>query len=133
MTLKIDLDKDYLALNKVMEFDHPVVVDEHGNVTDAPDNVYAPEIYVDTDEDGQILAEHESEMIRYVESQGWTLLTGYTGQYGHNGPMMHASEFIGGGMAEDILGEPGTYVTLVIETFDDSEDAAGWAVARLDA
>lgn len=117
------------SLNEVMQFDHVIQVHPDGNVTDAPEGIYAPEVYVDTD-DGQILKEHESAMVEYVRSQGWEFLTGYTGQYSYSGPIMHASEFIGGGMERDILEEPGMYVSLVIETSDESDEAAGWAVAK---
>lgn len=51
---------------------------------------------------------------------------------------MHNSEFIGGGMAEDILAEPGYYVSLVCywpdgeDSDEDETYVEGWAVARLD-
>jgi hypothetical protein len=69
---------------------------------------------------------------------GWTLLTGYSGQDRYAGPVMHASEMIGGRMAEDILSTPGVYTatTVEVDPTDDEPDPfpAGWAVARrLDA
>lgn len=121
-----------MDLDKIMAIDHVIIVDEDGNVTDAQ-NVWAPEVYVDTDENGQILNEHEIEMVDSVRSQGWKLLTGYTGQWMYSGPIMHSSEFIGGALADDILAIPGTYVAVSVETLDDGEDAAGWAVARLNS
>lgn len=97
------------ALNDVMEFDHVIVVGEDGTVSDA-EGVYAPELY-----DGEV-------------SSGWSLMGGYSGQHGHSGPIMHSSEFIGGGMADDILSTPGIYVAVVDCA---SDDADGWAVAKL--
>lgn len=86
-------DKD---LNSKMEFDHVVQVLEDGSVIDAP-NEYAPEL-------------HDGELETVTD---WTLMNGYSGQYGYSGPIMHSSEFIGGGMERDILGTPGYYVALV--------------------
>lgn len=98
-------------LNDRMEFDHVIQVHEDGSITDEP-TVHAPELY-----DGELTASN------------WTLLRGYSGQESHPGPIMHASEFIGGRMAEDIRVTPGYYVALVNGTLDDSEEGEGWAVA----
>jgi len=109
------------TLNDVMEFDHVIQVHPDGTVTE-PD-IYAPELH-----DGEV-------------SPGWSLLNGYSGQYGYSGPIMHPSEFIGGGMARDILAEPGIYVALVAyrtpedtddESGDSGDDVDGWAVAQKD-
>lgn len=102
------------TLNDVMQFDHVIRVRDDGTVENVAD-VYAPELY-----DGELL------------SEDWTLLTGYTGQYGYRGPIMHNSEFIGGRLADDILSTPGVYVALVNEPSDGDEDPEGWAVARRD-
>lgn len=45
---------------------------------------------------------------------------------------MHTSEYIGGGLARDILAQPGYYVALV-EYPSDGGEPDGWAVARMDA
>lgn len=97
------------TLNNFMEFDHVIRVHPDGTVSE-PEGIYAPEL-------------HEGEL----SGNGWTLLNGYSGQQGYRGPIMHASEFIGGGMADDILSAPGLYVSLVDGT-DDGEPE-GWAVA----
>ena len=47
---------------------------------------------------------------------GWELLTGFTGQYSYNGPGMHPSEYIGGGLASHILDTPGLYAVLYGDT-----------------
>lgn len=95
-------------LNDVMEFDHVIEVHPDGSVTDS--TVYPPEL------DGETV------------SDGWVLLTGYSGQYRYTGPIMHPSEYIGGGMADDILARPGRYVALVVYAYDESEPD-GWIVA----
>lgn len=102
-----------MRLNEVMQFDHVIRVHADGSVTDEP-GIREPEL-------------HDSEV-----SPGWTLLDGYSGQSGYSGPIMHASEFIGGGMARDILAEPGVYVALVDYPSDNDGEPDGWAVARLD-
>lgn len=92
------------TLNDVMEFDHVIQVHEDGTITDAPSNIWAPSL--DNDE---------------LDDSRWTLMKGYTSQYSYNGPMMHASESIGGRMERDIMDAPGYYVAL----YDGDE----WAVA----
>jgi hypothetical protein len=98
-------------LSDVMDFDHVIRVHADGTVTDEP-SIFAPGLY-----DGEV-------------GKGWTLLNGYSGQHCYSGPIMHASEVIGGGMADDILSTPGVYVALVDYPSDDSEPE-GWAVARM--
>lgn len=111
------------TLNDTMEFDHVIHVHADGTVTDAPDNVRAPELH-----DGEL---HQGNPV--VGTGGnWSLMDGYSGQDGYSGPCMHASESVGGQMARDILSEPGYYVTLVNYTSDDDEPEE-WAVARRDA
>ena len=103
-----------------MEFDHVIRVNADGTVSDRLEDNYAPEL------------DPEDESV----GEGWELLRGYTGQCGYNGPMMHDSEFIGGGLARDILSKPGYYVALVGQYYTDSEgneleesDLEGWAIA----
>ena len=98
------------SLNDQMEFDCVVEVKPDGSVVDAP-NVYGPSLYDDE-----------------LEGSEWTLMDGYSGQFGYSGPIMHDSEFIGGGLERDILAQPGYYVALVNYSLDDDEPE-GWAVA----
>lgn len=108
-------------LNGVMEFDHVIRVNADGSVDDSVSGVYAPEAHDPDPSD--------------TELNGWTLLNGYSGQYGYAGPWLHNSEFIGGGLARDILATPGLYVA-VYATYTDEEDPdgetfiEGWAVAH---
>lgn len=98
------------TLNDVMEFDHVIRVHADGSVSDV-DGIYAPNL-----QDGEL------------DDKSWSLMNGYSGQYGYSGPEMHASEYIGGGMARDILATPGLYVAIVAYHGDD-EDPTEWAVA----
>ncbi len=104
-------------LSSAMDFDHPIRVNSDGTISDAP-GAYAPSLYGED-----------------LDSNEWELVTGgYTQQYGYNGPIMHASEQIGGRLAEDILAEPGVYVSLVANAEPDDDDdpePEGWAIARL--
>lgn len=117
----------------VGEFDVAFTVTEREDGTygvRAATGVHAPEVYVSTDDDGQILDQHESDMVADVKRQGWELLTGWTGQYGYNGPIMHASEYFGGSLREHVLSVPGTYVLVVVACEFDEDGDAGWAIAR---
>jgi hypothetical protein len=51
-------------------------------------------------------------------SAGWTLLSGFTGQDGYNGPVMHASEYVGGGLERHIRETPGYYVVLIVNALE---------------
>lgn len=131
---------DLMSLNEAMEFDHVIRVFVDGTFSDAEKGVYAPEVAVEIAEDdaGSVTDEAEAAMIAMVERQGWQLMTGYTGQCGYNGPLMHASEFVGGGMERDILAESGLYVVVEPTGLYQSEEQeerdggrpVGWVVAR---
>ena len=110
------------------QMDHVIRVKPDKTVEDAV-NEYAPEVYVETDDDGQILPEHEAAMVVYVESQGWEVMNGYSAQYGYRGPIMHQSEYVCGWLEDDILDTPGLYVVVSVET-DDSDESAGWLILR---
>lgn len=105
------------TLDSLMQMDHVIRVDADGLVHDDVRDSYAPEISMQTDDDGSILAEHDAELIVDLERQGWTVETGWTGQHGnHKGnPVMHTSEFIGGSLAEHILTTPGQWVACSVE------------------
>jgi len=98
-------------LNEVMEFNHIIRVHADGTVTDSPLDTYIDDAV------GMYLADDETE--RWEDDfnipEGWELMNGYSGQQGYSGPIMHVSEFIGGGMARDILETPGDYVALAVE------------------
>lgn len=98
------------TLNEIMEFDHVIEVHADGWISDRRD-IYAPTL-----NDGEL------------EGDEWTLLNGFSGQDRYAGPIMHQSEYIGGGMERYIRETPGVYVALVDYPLDDSEPD-GWAVA----
>lgn len=114
------------ALNEFMEFDHVIRVHEDGTISDDVPNIrayWAPDLVEGELHDGS----------------GWELMTGYSGQDRYNGPHMHDSEFIGGGLERDIRTTPGLYVALAVDytspVSDDDHDyeegpySEGWVVA----
>lgn len=123
--------------NDRFAFDHPLQVLEDGSLAE-PERareLWTDELgIVDCDIDGQIGPAEEARWVRDLNDAGWEPVTGYSGQYGYSGPIMHASEFLGGGMAESLAATPGTYVTIMVETWPDTEDAerdvVGWALLR---
>lgn len=123
-----------MALDDTMEFYQVVYVHEDETVhTD----ISAPELYVEAhwDEygDPHILSHHEDALMNDARSQGWELMTGWTGQQGYSGPCMHPSEYIGGRLEEHIRENPGYYVCLPVTIIPPDSDAestdAGWAIA----
>lgn len=142
------MDRD---ITDLMEFGHVVAVMPDGRVIDTDErfnllDVHAPEVVINYDgpfADAQIGKEHDADMIEYLREQGWEVLSGYSGQYLYSGPVMHQSEFIGGGLEQHIREEPGYWVKLPVEIHpseDDPEhednggngesDYVGWIVAR---
>jgi len=118
-------------LNSVMEFDHVLHI-ANGIAEDVAESFYF-EVTQFKLEDGRWETE-------YILPEGWQVMRGYTGQHGYNGPDMHNSEFIGGGMARDILEAPGLYVALAISAScggledgcaedDCTCEGEGWVVA----
>lgn len=109
----------YAKVNDV-EFDHPFRILPDGTVTDDDlDNVHAPELFDET-----------------IYSDDWEFWsTGRSNQDHYRGPIMHNSEFIGGGMERDLLAQPGVYVTVVAqwtpEAGVEETYAEGWAILRL--
>lgn len=118
-------------LNDVMEFDHVIRVHDDGTVTHEP-GVYAPAVWFYSASD----AETNNPSIDHGTGTRWELLNGYSGQDRNAGPIMHDDEYIGGGMADDLLSKPGVYVAVEIRDLDADRDAGdddsvGWAVAKL--
>jgi hypothetical protein len=97
-------------LNDIMQFDHVIRVNLDGTITYNLPGVYAPELLMHADEDGQVMPEDERDYIAQAERQGWELLRGWTGQYGYAGVIMHPSEYVGGALADHIREIPGLYV-----------------------
>ena len=93
----------------------PIEVRPDGALIERRD-VRTPELDAFVDTDGQYLPTVEADATRDLAAQGWEPLRGHTGQHGATSEswFMHASEFIGGGMAARILSEPGVYAAIVI-------------------
>lgn len=113
-------------LNSLMTIGRVVHVHADGTVTGAP-GIHAPECYCAVLADGSVTDAAERDMMSEAQSEGWTIESGWTGQYGYRGALMHPSEFIGGCLADHILETPGYWVALVPSFSDDSDDA--WVLA----
>jgi hypothetical protein len=120
-----------------MDFDHVFTITEDGTIEDADE--YAPS--VEHDDKYDVLIDGTP----HLESETWEAFsTGYTGQHGYNGPVMHVSEYLSGGLADDMLSTPGIFVIEVVDApcdYDDPDtlcdietgcgcDPAGWIVLR---
>lgn len=125
------------TLNDVMEIGMIVRVNETGQVIPVP--LMSADIELEVVLTNPETWEWEDE---FSIPEGWELLTGFTGQYSYNGPIMHNSEFIGGSLERHILETPGYWVAVGVESHcqytephctEDSGcdcDPAGWAVAH---
>lgn len=90
---------------QAVEFDHPFTI-VSGDVQDVA-GVYSPEVYNLTVGDVEI------------GSDEWEAVSqNMTGQYGYNGPVMHASEYIGEVMAERLAELAEDYRAFVITTVE---------------
>lgn len=85
--------------------------------------VNAPEVYLFTDKDHNGVGEEEIDNVAWNKPQEqWEAVNGYSGQQGYAGPTMHSSEFLGGGMARDVLDNVGAvYVVVAVECLPDWE------------
>ena len=104
-------------LDDHVEFDGPFTIDENGMLSRS--DVWAPSVY-------HVDGEREPD----IDGTGWEFVDGYSGQFRYSGPAMHPSEYLGGGMARDVLDTPGTYVLCVVEDLDDMDNPAGWVLLR---
>lgn len=119
----VDLGNDDYALYTIMSFDHVVEIMPDGSLIERPD-IYAPEVCDDHCSNDVI--------VDGWRDDEWSLLNGFSGQYGYSGPCMHDSEFIGGGLARHILETPGIYVAVIVKCLCDDTECESWAVARKD-
>ena len=100
-----------------------------------PVSLYVPEATYYVDKNGSQVGETEI-------PNGWEAVSGYSGQHGYSGPDMHPSEYLGGGMARDVLEDVGAiYATQTLSALpnwdaDDEEtetvmmDADGWILLK---
>lgn len=121
-----------MDLNKIMQMDHVIQVHADGSVTE-PDGIHGPEVTVEADDDGQYIGTRDSHgkltWNVHVDGDGWTPLKGWAADDGSE--LLPRSQFIGGYMAEAILGTPGYYVATVVS--DGSDEPDSWCVAFREA
>lgn len=120
--MPIDFEKLGKAIH-AMDFD--AVYRIEGDTVVRDDKLFAPSVYADSDGD-------------YIESDDWEFVTtGCSGQDRYTGPVMHASEFIGAGLARHLVERAEDYTAFAtvvvdwIEEDDDSDEPAGWAIIGL--
>ena len=95
-------------LNSQMEFGGAYTIDADGEVKSSSD--YPPS-FIDDECDGS----------------GWTPVTGFSGQHGYSGPVMHPSEQLGGKMEDYVYENPGTYALVeAIYTTDEDGNEQDW-------
>jgi hypothetical protein len=111
------------SLNNLMSFGHVVQIHEDGSVTE-PEGIYGAEV---------VYGFEGTEQLEGIPD-GWDTVDGFSGQDRYSGPVMHNSEYIGGGLERYILDTPGYYCTAVVywpddETSTDQETySEGWVI-----
>lgn len=109
------------TLDNHVDFDRPFTLTPAGE--DAATISYPGDI---TEPDVSLVQHGDVEVL----GSRWAALTGYTGQHGYNGAVMHVSEVLGGRMADEMIRGGGTYVIVEVREEDGSYpegDALGWA------
>jgi hypothetical protein len=112
------------SLNAAMEFDHVIYSFGDGRIADVV-GIWAPDVmgYTEVDEHGEPTSWRIGEI-----ALPWYPMRGYSAQQGGSPDgWMHASEFVGGTMARDILATPGFYV-VVCPSWDMDQEPTEWAV-----
>lgn len=142
-TLKVNAE----TLNSAIEFDSPFrivrTLDSGETIIESAPGVYAPDVTLSVDRDGNGVHNEEIDYTPWKESTRWQAINGYSGQHGYSGPTMHASELLAGGMARDVLADDGAvYVVTTVECYPNWEateeeemevrdDPAGWMLLKL--
>lgn len=123
------------TLNDLLALDaYPIRVNADGTIDDHA-AVTPPDVYAAVDTNGSYTPTAERDAARDLDRDGWEPMRGYTGQHGagRGSWLMHASEFVGGRLAADILAEPGVYAAVTITPLTPDETDAEpteWAVVR---
>lgn len=112
------------TLNSNVEIDSPFLI--VGALSDGDTvietylpNHYAPSVTLYVDRDSQGVGPEE------IDSDDWEPVTGYSGQHGYSGPVMHVSETLSAGMARDVVADTGAiYVVTSVECRPDWEPVA---------
>lgn len=132
--VNVDMVRDDMALNKIMEMDHVIKVHSDGTVSDHVEGLYAPEVTVDVDDDGQFVGTQDAwtAWTPDVTFEGpWELLMGFSADGSARDPLMHQSQYIGGSVAEHILETPGFWVAVTVSQ-SDGEQSDTWALAYIE-
>jgi hypothetical protein len=125
------LDPEPMALSWMMDFDTVIYSFGDGRHAVEVVGLWAPSVeeYVTAWDEHETACEWEKSTL----DPPWNLMVGYTAQdiprHLDDG-WMHQSEYIGGRMAEDILGTAGFYAAIYPSSADDSEPTE-WAVAYI--
>lgn len=101
-----------------IEFDTPFTV-EYGHIIELDTSLYVPQV---TDDSVAI----------EIDSPNWTTISGYSGQHGYSGPVMHSSETLSPGLLKALEEKyPGDIFALtIVEDADDPENLIGWLILR---
>lgn len=118
------------TLDAAAEWDHPFRIEPGGVFSDGLAETYAPDVYADCDDDGSVLPQAAERLTADLRHQGWEPV-GQSGQQG-GGWMMHPSEYLGGGLADEVLDTPGVYVLTEVRGLY-SDDVDGARATELDA
>ena len=122
------------SLNTLTDFNQPFRVKPFEPIDNTAE-LFFPDISIP--EYIELYRENEDEDWQIDENaiRGWkTFSDGASSQYGYDGPILHDSEFLGGGLAKKIINTPGTYV-LVEALYEDPEaedgyDRSGWTILK---
>lgn len=105
------------TLTHKVDFDSPFRVNEDGTISRGI-GIYAPEQIMGDEIDDKDRKKLVYDFPGYPQ---WELISGFSGQDSYAGPVMHNSEYLGGGMAEYVLENPGVYCLLAV-SWDPEED-----------
>lgn len=116
---------DLAAKLEKIEYNTPFVLSENGGWLPVIIDTPLPEAVRDEDDSWGVRLDD----LYPVKGKEWNLIHGMSAQYSYNGASMHPSEFIGRGMAEEMLrlseGDPQVFLILEI-----NEDELGsWCIA----
>lgn len=134
---KIDFDTVFKVYPDEQDGD---TEDDRSDILTTVPYLHAPTAWIEVDDDGNDTGERDI----WLDSPDWTALTGMTGQHGYNGAVMHPSEFIGCGIAQELVRlcetgdeqypyEPQAFVVVAVGVMNEagtSDDVAGWAILQ---
>lgn len=108
------------------DFDSPFTVGRSGAVHLNTGVQYIPTVEHDDEHDIVL------DGVPHKQADTWEVFSiGYTRQEGYHGGVMHSSEFMGGGLLDDVLENPGIYVVVEVRVADDPDAVAGWTLLKL--